>query len=77
MEKLKKDLTGIKFGRWTVLYQCEKDNSASASQIIKWHCRCECGQERDVNHYNLIYFLFKYFFVSIISKHNTLIIPNE
>lgn len=54
MSKLKKDLTGMMFGRWTVLYQCQRINSESSSSIIKWHCRCECGQERDVNYYNLI-----------------------
>ena len=34
------DLTNQKFGEWTVLYYA--GNS-------KWHCRCSCGNERDVN----------------------------
>ncbi len=48
------DISGMKYGRWTVLYQCKKEKSASCSEVLKWHCRCECGEERDVNHYNLI-----------------------
>lgn len=40
-----KDITGQKFGKWTVLY---KTNKRNAGGIIYWHCRCECGVERDV-----------------------------
>lgn len=35
------DLTGMKFGRWLVLSKCGDKSGA-------WHCRCECGVERDV-----------------------------
>lgn len=34
------DLTNKKFNEWTVLYYA--GNS-------KWHCRCSCGKEKDVN----------------------------
>ena len=34
------DLTNKKFNEWTVLYYV--GNS-------KWHCRCSCGKEKDVN----------------------------
>lgn len=37
-----KDLTGLRFGRWTVLGRVDADGAA------RWHCRCECGTERDV-----------------------------
>ena len=37
------DLTGQKFGRLTVLYRAE-----SRKGCTYWHCRCECGVEKDV-----------------------------
>lgn len=33
------DLTGMKFGRLTVIEQVGRDKHGS----IKWKCRCECG----------------------------------
>lgn len=36
------DLTGQKFGKWTVLYQV-KDKSSTT-----WRCKCDCGNEKDV-----------------------------
>lgn len=39
------DLTGQKFGRWTVLYKSEKRTSDNQ---IMWHCKCDCGNEKDV-----------------------------
>ena len=39
-----KDLKGQKFGKLTVLYMCDY-------QIDKhsvWHCKCECGNEKDI-----------------------------
>ena len=39
-----KDLTGLRFGRLVVEYQCpEKKNNK-----IVWHCKCDCGNERDI-----------------------------
>jgi hypothetical protein len=38
------DLTGRKFGRWTVLYR-----AASRGNHRFWRCRCECGAEKDIN----------------------------
>lgn len=43
-----KDLTGEKFGRWTVLSLHEVRKS-----IPRWVCRCECGVERVVVGANL------------------------
>jgi len=37
------DLTGQKYGRWTVLQLAENDGNG-----IKWLCRCDCGVERSV-----------------------------
>lgn len=44
------DLTGQKFGRWTVI---EKAQTSSTGHI-KWHCKCECGAEREVASYSLL-----------------------
>lgn len=37
------DLTNKKFGRWTPLYHIQGSNPS------KWHCRCDCGTEKDIN----------------------------
>ena len=39
------DITGKTFGKWTVLY---KTNKRNAGGVIYWHCKCECGNEKDV-----------------------------
>lgn len=46
--KKKIDLTGKRFGRWTVLGR-SKHNSRC------WRCRCDCGTEKDVYQSALIY----------------------
>ena len=40
-----KDLTGMKFGRWTVMYRAH-----NVKGRIYWHCKCSCeaGTEKDV-----------------------------
>lgn len=39
-----KPLNGIRFGRWTVLYEDGRSKSGSAT----WLCRCDCGTLRSV-----------------------------
>lgn len=39
------DITGKTFGKWTVLYKTDKRNTGG---VIYWHCKCECGKEKDV-----------------------------
>ena len=39
------DLTGQVFGKWTVISLSSKKASNGG---LYWHCRCECGKERDV-----------------------------
>lgn len=51
IDKNLKDLSGMKFGRWTVLYRAESNTKSRGS---KWHCRCECGTERDISGHSLI-----------------------
>ena len=45
------DLTGQRFGRWIVLYQSK---SKFKSRATMWHCRCDCGNERDISRTNLV-----------------------
>lgn len=40
----KLDLTGQRFGRWTVI----KENGRAKDKKILWHCVCDCGSEKDV-----------------------------
>ena len=39
------DLTNQVFGKWTVI---SKSNKRSKNGGIYWHCKCECGNEKDV-----------------------------
>ena len=43
------DLTGQRFGNWVVLYGPTQSNG----ERTKWHCRCDCGIEKDVLATNL------------------------
>ena len=38
------DETGNKYGSLTVLYKAETEKG----KPIKWHCLCECGNEKDI-----------------------------
>ena len=44
------DITGQKFGRWTVTNITDK---RTKNRTIIWHCKCECGNEKDVDGYTL------------------------
>lgn len=44
----KMDLTGKYFGRWTVLYEAEPKHDNKGYNKRMWHCRCKCGNEKDV-----------------------------
>lgn len=43
-----KDLTGMKFGRWTVMNRAEDRVTEKGYHHIMWNCVCECGTKRDV-----------------------------
>lgn len=43
------DMTNCKIGMWTVLYRTSNDTHGKAV----WHCRCECGNEKDISGANL------------------------
>ena len=44
------DLTNHHFGRWIVLYKTDK---RTKNRNIIYHCKCECGNEKDVDAYTL------------------------
>jgi hypothetical protein len=41
---IKNDLTGKRFGRLVVLYE----NAERKNRKVTWHCRCDCGTEKDI-----------------------------
>lgn len=43
------DLTNQRFGKLIALYPCNYKKSSS----IIWHCKCDCGNECDIESYNL------------------------
>lgn len=44
-----KDLTNMRFGRWTVISKTESQRGATM-----WLCRCDCGTEQTINGNNLV-----------------------
>lgn len=48
-KKTIQDLSGQKYGRWTVLKLARRDKNRNAI----WLCRCECGTEREIDGYTL------------------------
>lgn len=51
---LLKDLTGMKFGDWQVLYRAANRRYNSRSSMVYWRCRCICGHEGDVSATSLV-----------------------
>ena len=47
-QTMKKDLTGKKFGRLTVLYQTAPRYSPNGIPATIYHCLCDCSQEVDI-----------------------------
>jgi hypothetical protein len=41
------DITGIKFGSWTVLGRANKGSRLKRIEL-KWHCLCDCGSKKEV-----------------------------
>lgn len=48
MVKVKKDLTGKRFGRLVVIKQIEDFITTSGKHYSYWRCKCDCGNEIDV-----------------------------
>lgn len=53
MVKVKKDLTGQKFARLTVLCQAEDYIKPNGKRESRWLCLCDCGNITEVTGYNL------------------------
>ena len=47
------DLTGQQFGRWTVLSRADSVVEPSGRKATMWHCRCQCGFEKDLRAHSL------------------------
>ena len=53
MAKLQ-DLTGQKFGRWTVVRRAkDRIYGSSPKRLVAWTCICDCGRESEVLAYSL------------------------
>ena len=53
------DLTGKRFGRWTVLGRAPDHVCDSGYHQIMWNCRCDCGTEKAVRGKSLRYGISK------------------
>lgn len=42
------DLTGKRYGRLTVMYQNGFRYKPSGQRNVLWHCKCDCGKEKDI-----------------------------
>lgn len=40
-----KDLTGQKFGKWTVIERIENYKTPRGNTFTRWLCRCDCGSQ--------------------------------
>lgn len=47
------DLTGQRFGRLTALYKCNYKTNPK-QRTYHWHCKCDCGNECDVDTHKLV-----------------------
>lgn len=43
------DETGNQYGRLTVLYRAPDHITSSGNKKVMWHCKCECGNEKDID----------------------------
>lgn len=48
------DLTGMRFGRLTVLYRADNRLQPGGSSKTMWRCRCDCGNFKDIWSHALI-----------------------
>lgn len=53
--KVKKDLTGQRFGRWTVIEQADDFVDNNGKHVTMWKCQCSCskGTVKIIRGYNL------------------------
>lgn len=48
IERTLKDLTGMRFGRWTVLERAETRTTKADQKRAIWKCQCDCGTTANV-----------------------------
>ena len=48
------DMTGMRFGRWTVVRRAELPKKFSNGTVNGWLCRCDCGTERVIDRESLV-----------------------
>lgn len=48
------DLTGQRFGRWTVIRRAKNHIQPDGRKRIKWLCKCDCGELGEVGRNSLI-----------------------
>ena len=49
MVNVKKDLTGMVFGRLTVMYQTEDYVTPKGVHYARWHCMCSCSEHNEID----------------------------
>lgn len=49
MVKVKKDLTGQKFGRLTVMHQIEDYVAPNGQHFAQYRCICDCDEYNEIN----------------------------
>ena len=52
--KISKDLTGQRFGRLVVIGKAPPCIRKNGRKVIMWHCKCDCGIEKDIMGYSLM-----------------------
>ena len=53
MAKIVEDLTGQRFGKWTVLKKSENTRNISTGETM-YLCECDCGTVREIRRYSLV-----------------------
>lgn len=54
MKRIKRDLTGLIFGRLTVMNRVEDYVSSNGNHTAMWACKCECGTIKNISHTHLL-----------------------
>lgn len=50
-----KDITGQRFGKLIAIKRTEDKITAYGNVIPCWHCKCDCGNEKDITYNSLVY----------------------
>lgn len=50
-----KDITGKRFGKLVAVSRIEDKTTPSGNCRAMWHCKCDCGNEKDISYNSLVY----------------------